>query len=120
QGRGVHIRYEADATEGGRVIHLRVDDLCDCGAYPSTGAVEPGKTMMMSTGPYRIGHITFRARSVLTNLPPTGAYRGPGRSEASMVLEQVMDRVAHALEIDPLTVRSRNLMTAAQLPKSSI
>ena len=96
QGRGVHISYEADATSDGRVVHLRVEDLCDCGAYPSTGAVEPGKTMMMSTGPYRIGHITFHARSVMTNLPPTGAYRGPGRAEASMVLEQVMDRVARA------------------------
>jgi carbon-monoxide dehydrogenase large subunit len=120
QGRGVHISYEADTTSDGRVVHLRVEDLCDCGAYPSTGAVEPGKTMMMSTGPYRIGHITFRARSVMTNLPPTGAYRGPGRAEASMVLEQVMDSVAHALDLDPLTVRSRNLMTIAELPKRSI
>ena len=120
QGRGVHIDYEADATSDGRVVHLRVDDLCDCGAYPSTGSVEPGKTMMMSTGPYRIGHVTFHARSVMTNLPPTGAYRGPGRAEASMVLEQVMDSVAHALDLDPLTVRSRNFMALAELPKKSI
>ena len=120
QGRGVHIGFEADATTDGRVVHLRVEDLCDCGAYPSTGAVEPGKTMMMSTGPYRIGHITFRARSVMTNLPPTGAYRGPGRAEASIVLEQVMDLVAHALDLDPLDVRSRNVMTLAELPKQSI
>ncbi|HUP76406.1 MAG TPA: xanthine dehydrogenase family protein molybdopterin-binding subunit [Acidimicrobiales bacterium] len=120
QGRGVHINYEADATSDGRVVHLRVEDLCDCGAYPSTGAVEPGKTMMMSTGPYRIGHVTFHARSVMTNLPPTGAYRGPGRAEASMVLEQVMDSVAHALDLDPLTVRSRNFMTITELPKQSI
>jgi carbon-monoxide dehydrogenase large subunit len=120
QGRGVHIDFEADATSDGRVVHLRVEDLCDCGAYPSTGAVEPGKTMMMSTGPYRIGHITFHARSVMTNLPPTGAYRGPGRAEASIVLEQVMDRVAHALDLDPLVVRARNFMAIAELPKKSI
>jgi carbon-monoxide dehydrogenase large subunit len=120
QGRGVHIDYEADVLSDGRVVHLRVDDLCDCGAYPSTGAVEPGKTMMMSTGPYRIGRVTFRARTVVTNLPPTGAYRGPGRAEASMVLEQVMDRVAHALDLDPLTVRSRNFMAVDELPKKSV
>ena len=120
QGRGVHIDFEADATSDGRVVHLRVEDLCDCGAYPSTGSVEPGKTMMMSTGPYRIGRVTFHARSVVTNLPPTGAYRGPGRAEASMVLEMVMDSVAHALGLDPLTVRSRNFMALAELPKKSI
>jgi carbon-monoxide dehydrogenase large subunit len=120
QGRGVHINFEADATKDGRVVHLRVEDLCDCGAYPSTGAVEPGKTMMMSTGPYRIGHITFHARSVVTNLPPTGAYRGPGRAEASIVLEQVMDRVAYALDLDPLAVRANNVMAIAELPKRSM
>ncbi|MEO5837785.1 MAG: xanthine dehydrogenase family protein molybdopterin-binding subunit [Acidimicrobiales bacterium] len=120
QGRGVDISYEADITTDGRVVHLRVEDLCDCGAYPSTGAVEPGKTMMMSTGPYRIGRVTFHARTVVTNLPPTGAYRGPGRAEASMVLEQVMDRIAYALDLDPLIVRSRNLMTIDELPKQSV
>ncbi len=120
QGRGVDISYEADITTDGRVVHLRVDDLCDCGAYPSTGAVEPGKTMMMSTGPYRIGRVTFHARTVVTNLPPTGAYRGPGRAEASMVLEQVMDRIAYALDLDPLIVRTRNLMTIDELPKQSV
>jgi carbon-monoxide dehydrogenase large subunit len=76
--------------------------------------------MMMSTGPYRIGRVTFRARSVMTNLPPTGAYRGPGRAEASIVLEQVMDTVAHALELDPVVVRLRNVMTPAELPKQSV
>jgi carbon-monoxide dehydrogenase large subunit len=120
QGRGVRLSFEADATADGRIVHLRVDDWCDCGAYPSTGAVEPGKTMMMSTGPYRIGHITFRARSVVTNLPPTGAYRGPGRAEASIVLEQAMDAVAHALDLDPVTVRLRNVMSPDELPKQSV
>jgi carbon-monoxide dehydrogenase large subunit len=116
----VRLAFEADATDDGRVLHLRVDDRCDCGAYPSTGAVEPGKTMMMSTGPYRIGRITFRARSIMTNLPPTGAYRGPGRAEASIVLEQVMDAIAHTLDLDPVAVRARNVMTPAELPKQSI
>ena len=120
QGRGVHLAFEADATADGRVVHLRVDDLCDCGAYPSTGAVEPGKTMMMATGPYRINRVTFRARSIVTNLPPTGAYRGPGRAEASIVLEQVMDAVAFALDLDPLVVRGRNVMSRAELPHQSV
>jgi carbon-monoxide dehydrogenase large subunit len=120
QGRGVRLAYAADATADGRVVHLRVDDLCDCGAYPSTGSVEPGKTMMMSTGPYRIGRISFRARSVMTNLPPTGAYRGPGRAEASIVLEQVMDAVAHELGLDPLVIRDRNVMSTHELPKQSV
>ena len=104
QGRGVRLRYTADLNAAGRVLQLRVDDLCDAGAYPSTGSVEPGKSMLMSTGPYRIPKIVFQATSVVTNLPAPGAYRGPGRSEASMMLEHMMDNAARVTGLDRKSV----------------
>ena len=120
QGRGARLRYEADIDDGGRVLALRVDDLCDAGAYPTTGSVEPGKSMLMSTGPYRIPSITFAARSVVTNLPPPGAYRGPGRAEASMMLEHLMDNVARAVRLDPFEVRLRNAIHHDELPREAV
>ncbi len=98
------------------MVSLDVDELCDTGAYPSTNAVEPGKTMMMSAGPYRLDTVRFRGRSVVTNLSPTGAYRGPGRSEAAAVLERAMDLLARELGLDPLEVRRRNLLRPDELP----
>ncbi len=118
-GRGMRLRYEALAGDDGVVQELHVDQLADCGAYPITNAVEPGKTQLMSCGPYRIGRVRFRGSSVLTNLAPSGAYRGPGRSEAAAVLEDVMDTLARELGIDPVEVRRRNLLRPADAPHVS-
>jgi carbon-monoxide dehydrogenase large subunit len=64
----------------------------------------------MLCGPYRIPVVDFQARSVLTNLAPGGAVRGPGRAEASAVLERSMDRLAREVGLDPVEVRRRNLI----------
>ena len=116
QGRGMRLRFELHARRDGSLVGLDVDELCDSGAYPSTNSVEPGKTMMMAAGPYRISSVRFRGRSVVTNLSPSGAYRGPGRSEAAAVLERAMDLLAHELGVDPVELRRRNLLRPDELP----
>jgi aerobic carbon-monoxide dehydrogenase large subunit len=90
--------------------------VCDTGAYPNVGAVEPGKTRMMLSGPYGLRTVDVRARAVMTNLPPVGAYRGPGRSEASVMLERTLDVLAADLGIDPVEIRRRNLITPDRFP----
>ena len=98
------------------MVGLHADELCDAGAYPATGSVEPGKTRLMAGGPYRVPVIEFTARSVMTNLAPTGAYRGPGRAEATALLERTMDLLAAELGIDPVEVRRRNLISSDEYP----
>ena len=115
-GRGVHLRYALHARGDGTLTALAVDELCDAGAYPSTNAIEPGKTAMMATGPYRLPGLRFRGRSALTNLAPCGAFRGPGRSEATALLERAMDKLARRLGADPVDLRRRNLLTPGELP----
>lgn len=108
-GRGMHMQWTAHADAEGRVLAIDVRQLADCGAYATTNAVEPGKTQLMACGPYRIDTVRFDGRSVLTNLAPSGAYRGPGRSEAAAVLEDAMDALARVLHVDPVEIRRRNL-----------
>jgi carbon-monoxide dehydrogenase large subunit len=119
QGRGVRFDAELRARPDGTVTGLRVADLCDAGAYPTTGAVEPGKTHLISCGPYRLDDVDFTARSVVTNLAPTGAYRGPGRSESAMVLERSLDLLARELAVDPLALRRANLLRPDELPRAT-
>jgi carbon-monoxide dehydrogenase large subunit len=116
QGRGMRLRFELHARRDGSLVGLTVEELCDAGAYPITNAVEPGKTMMMAAGPYRLDAVRFNGWSVVTNLSPTGAYRGPGRSEAAAVLERGMDLLARKLGVDPVEVRRRNLLRPDELP----
>jgi carbon-monoxide dehydrogenase large subunit len=119
QGRGLHFDVALHARRDGTIVGLEVDECCDAGAYPAAGSIEPGKTNLMACGPYRVPAVSFRARSVRTNLAPTGAYRGPGRSEAAAVLERTLDLLARELDLDPAVIRARNLVTPAELPAES-
>jgi carbon-monoxide dehydrogenase large subunit len=54
--------------------------------------------------------------AVLTNKVPTGAYRGAGRPEAAYIVERTIERIARELQLDPVAVRRRNLITPDAFP----
>lgn len=116
QGRGVAASVTLHATASGELTGITAGVVADAGAYPNVGAVEPGKTRMMLCGPYRLRTVDIHARAVVTNLPPVGAYRGPGRAEASMMLERAVDVLAASLGEDPLELRRRNVLPPGAFP----
>lgn len=120
QGRGLRLTGTLHVDPDGTIRAVEIAECCDAGAYPSTGAVEPGKTALMACGPYRVPAVRFTARSVATNRAPTGAYRGPGRSEAAAILEHLLDRTAAATGIDPVAIRRVNLLRSDELPLATV
>src|SRR2546429_9978556 len=70
----------------------------------------------MISGTYAIPAITTIGNAVKTNAVPTGPYRGAGRPEACYFIERTMDAVAHALSLDPVEVRKRNLIPSTAFP----
>jgi carbon-monoxide dehydrogenase large subunit len=120
QGRGVRNTVELHATSAGIITGVRGSIICDAGAYPTIGAVEPGKTKMMMCGPYRIASVDVAATAVVTNLPPVGAYRGPGRAEAAVMLERAVDELAADLDVDPVDLRRQNVLCQRELPHPTV
>ena len=55
-------------------------------------------------------------RVVLTNKTPCGTYRAPGRFEGTAAREHLLDVAATRLGLDPVELRRRNLLTAAEMP----
>src|SRR6202030_4471339 len=47
---------------------------------------------------------------------PRARVRGAGRPQAAVVMERLMDRVAHELKLDRAEVRRRNFIKPAQMP----
>jgi carbon-monoxide dehydrogenase large subunit len=110
-GRGVLQDIEIGATAEGRILGIRVSLLCDMGAYFQL--LTPGIPMLGSwlyTGPYTGEGLQFQYKGIFTNLPPTDAYRGAGRPEASYAIERAMDALARAVGGDPAEIRRLNLM----------
>jgi carbon-monoxide dehydrogenase large subunit len=70
----------------------------------------------MAPGVYDIPKVESRARVLVTNTTPTGAYRGAGRPEATAAIERAMDLFAAEIGMDPAEVRKRNVVPPDKFP----
>ncbi len=109
-GRGQVQRMAVAADRDGRILGMKVELLADMGAYLQL--LTPGIAVFGAftyCGLYDFGAYSFTCTGVFTNLTPTDAYRGAGRSEAAYAHERIMDDLARELGMDPAQVRLRNL-----------
>ncbi len=102
----VHVR--AGAGRNGLVTFRDVRALLDIGAYVSWGSVTPLVMMETTASLYRVPHVRFVSDCVYTNNPITGAVRGYGNPQSTFFIETMMDRLAVALNLDPVDFRLRN------------
>ena len=103
----VHVR--AGAKKNGKVTFREVYALLDIGAYVSWGSVTPLVMMETTASLYRVPHVRFIADCVYTNNLITGAVRGYGNPQSTFFVETMMDRLAVALNFDPIDFRLRNV-----------
>ncbi len=102
------IHARAGAKRDGAITFRDVYALLDIGAYVSWGSVTPLVMMETAASLYRVPHVRFSADCVYTNNPITGAVRGYGNPQSTFVIETMMDRLAEALQLDPVDFRIRN------------
>ena len=116
-GRGHSVAVEAAVKSDGVILGMRVSIVADLGAYYflSTPTV-PVLTTHRLTGPYRTPAMSVSVEGVVTNKPPTGAYRGAGGPEAAFCMERTVDLIALDLGLDPAEVRRRNFISRDAFP----
>jgi aerobic carbon-monoxide dehydrogenase large subunit len=110
-GRGQVQFIELAATSEGKILGMKVRLLADMGAYLQL--LTPGIAVLGAftfPGLYAFDAYHFECKGVFTNLTPTDAYRGAGRSEAAYGHERIMDALARELNMDPAELRLKNLM----------
>jgi len=110
----VEASVRAGAQADGKLTFRDVTCSLDVGAYISWGSVTPLVMMETTASLYRVPHVRFQADCVYTNNPITGAMRGYGNPQSTFFIETIMDRLAEALNMDPVDFRIRN----ANLPNS--
>lgn len=108
----------AGVDADGRVLALAIEVTEDFGAYCFFPANYLTRMMVLSlTGPYRIGAYSYAMTIALTNKCGAAPMRAP-MAMGSWVMDGTMDAIARALGLDPIAVRRRNMLTAADLPHS--
>ncbi|MGD1996503.1 MAG: xanthine dehydrogenase family protein molybdopterin-binding subunit, partial [Anaerolineae bacterium] len=98
------------ATREGKLAAAEVRVVADGGAYCYTTNKVLGNTTVTCTGPYEIPNVKVDVDGVYTNNPPSGAFRGFGAPQAIFAAEMQMNKLAHALAMDPVELRLRNLL----------
>ena len=106
-------RRRADLHQGRRhgrrpIVARKVTLYVDAGAYSRHSPYGTTKAAAHMPGPYTIPNVWVDAHCVYTNRTPSSAMRGFGVTIADFALESQMDRIARALDIDPLQLRLNN------------
>ena len=109
------IRHRTGVKRDGRLTAIDIDAVFDGGAYATLSAVVLSRGMIHATGPYRCDHVRIRGRAMMTNTPPNGAFRGFGAPQTQFAAEVHMDRIAEALQLDPVRVREINAFRPGDL-----
>jgi CO/xanthine dehydrogenase Mo-binding subunit len=101
---------EHRATREGRLVNVRMRILLDGGAYASSSTAVTSNAASFACGPYETPNALIEALSVYSNNPPCGAMRGFGAVQTCFAAEAQMDKLAAALDIDPVELRLLNAL----------
>jgi 4-hydroxybenzoyl-CoA reductase subunit alpha len=106
------IRMKLGLTRDGRVTACHAEVVQRGGAYGGYGLVTILYAGAMLNGLYDIPAVKYDGYRVYTNTPACGAMRGHGTVNTRFAFESLLDTMAAELELDPITVRRRNLLKA--------
>jgi len=98
------------ADADGRVCAMTFEGVFNTGAYSSWGPTVANRVPVHACGPYRTPHYRAEGRAVHSNGPISGAFRGFGVPQATIMQETLYDELASALGIDRLAFRLQNCL----------
>jgi len=121
--RDYHMHGELALTSEGRILGLRVKMLSDNGAFFADAQPTRFKAGLFHivTGSYDYPAAHVVTEGAYTNKAPGGvAYRCSFRvTEASYLIERLVQNAAYELGIDPAEIRRRNFIQPDQFPYTS-
>jgi CO/xanthine dehydrogenase Mo-binding subunit len=103
------------ATKEGKITAAEVELVADGGAYAYTSTKVLGNATLMCTGPYEIPNVKVDSCAVYTNNLPNGAFRGFGGPQGAFEAEMQVNKLAEALNMDPVRLRMINLLDEGSL-----
>ena len=112
------MRYEHGATRDGKLALHQVRGSCSTAARTRPPRARScSNAASFALGPYEVPSARIDSYVVYTDNPPCGAMRGFGAVQTCFAHEAQMDKLAAALDMDPVELRLRNAMaTGTSMP----
>ena len=111
----ITVRCRWGAMRDGRITAVEAEVIADGGAYASTSVEVTKVATLFATGCYDVHNVSVDGYAVYTNNIPAGAFRGFGAPQAQFAAEIMVTRLAHALGMDPVELRQRNIYREGNL-----
>jgi aerobic carbon-monoxide dehydrogenase large subunit len=116
-GRGASLAGTLHANAQGEFVALEATLNFPLGAWlPYSAPIPLRNAARILPGPYRVPNGKIHGTATQSHTTPTSIYRGAGRPEAALLMERLVDRVAKHIGTDPLVLRLKNIVSAAQFP----
>ena len=107
---GMVIELETGARRDGSLVARRGRLVLDGGAYCGEGGFFAQMAAMHAVGPYVVENVNVESTLAYTNNQPSGSIRAPTAPQVCWAVEQHMDELAEALDLDPVELRRRTLV----------
>ena len=108
------MKASSSCDKDGTLTSLSFEGDFNTGAYASWGPTVADRVPIHCSGPYFVPNILAKTRALLTNGPPSGAFRGFGVPQSAIAHEALMDSLAEQTGIDPLEFRLKNALRKGQ------
>lgn len=113
---GHHKRHRATihaklgATKAGKITAVEAEVLLDAGAYNYTSNKVLGNAHLSVAGAYEVPNAHIDSKAIYTTTVPGGAFRGFGGPQGTFAAEMQMNKLARALDMDPVELRRKNVL----------
>ncbi|MGK7950531.1 MAG: molybdopterin-dependent oxidoreductase [Xenococcaceae cyanobacterium] len=108
----MNVRIKTGVKKDGTLTAQEITTISNTGAYGNHGETVTFLTGCFPLGLYRCANQSYKGTVVYTNTMPAGAFRGYGATQGTFAMESQLDEVATKLNIDPIKLRQKNLITA--------
>lgn len=101
------VRYKSGVSAAGQLIAQDIEVIMDGGAFCTLSPVVLSRGVLHAGGPYECDNVHIKGRSMATNTPPNGAFRGFGAPQVGFAHELQIARIADELRVSPAELRER-------------
>lgn len=101
--------YDVGFDEDGVLTGLKVDFISRAGFSADLSGPVMTRAMCHVDNAYYLPHVELNGYCAKTNTQSNTAFRGFGGPQGAILIEYLLDTIARQLNLDPLTVRQRNL-----------
>lgn len=101
-------RYKVGFNKDGKILAYEGYLASNGGAYVDLSLPVTERAMFHSDNAYYIPNMHITGAACRTNLPPNTAFRGFGAPQGIFIIENIIEKVAEKLRLDPIKVREIN------------